>query len=68
MSVFTWLPGPSGRGIPIDQIENPLFIHFEHENWKPIFLEPSNYHVTRTRVIPEDKKNKILKHKEKYKV
>ena len=27
-------------------VNDPLFIHFEHENWKPILMEPVKYKET----------------------
>ena len=39
---FTWFPETSGT-IKINQITNPLFIHFENEGWKPILLQPTKY-------------------------
>ena len=39
---FTWYPEKSGR-LDIDQVNNPLFVHFENEGWKPHIMQKVNY-------------------------
>jgi len=47
-----------------DEETRPIFIHFEHENWKPLALKPFKY-VPKPRKIPRGKLYFVTRYKRK---
>ena len=62
---FTWYPYVSGP-FKVDILNDPIFIHFEHEKFLPIIMEEIKYKEgEKAKVAPKKLKNKWGKLKAK---